>query len=68
MYLHICHEEGLNYVLSERKRVCIKKDTAEKLPFSEFIVFEEDQYRVFYNELNASFAINSGTPPKPMSI
>ena len=49
-YLRLSQEEGLTHVLSERRRVFISKETAEKLPSSEFVTFEDDQYRVFYND------------------
>lgn len=37
-------------MLSEKRKVFISKDNVHKLPASEFVEFEEDKYRVFYND------------------
>ncbi|CAG7677266.1 unnamed protein product [Allacma fusca] len=48
-FLHISQEEELKNVLSERRSVFIPIESESKLPPSEMITYDEEEYRVFYN-------------------
>lgn len=48
-FLHLTTNKHLRSILSERRTVFITEDTADKLPPSAVIKFEEDQYRIFFN-------------------
>ncbi|CAG7723020.1 unnamed protein product [Allacma fusca] len=49
-FLHLTMQTNLRSVLSERRSVFITEDTANKLPPSVLINYEEDQYRIFFND------------------
>ena len=49
-FLRLTQEEGLTNILSERRYVYIPAESAEKLPSSELIKFDDDEYRAFYND------------------
>lgn len=49
-FMRLTQEEGLVNILSERRFIYIPIEESEKLPSSEVVKYEDDEYRVFYND------------------
>ena len=49
-FLRFYNEEGVTNILSERRFMYIPIEVAEKLPTSEVITYDGEEYRAFYND------------------
>lgn len=49
-FLKLSQEERYTNILSERLFISIPSEVADKFPQSETVKFDEDEYKVFYND------------------